>query len=650
MTMHVHTQASCLTLAIALVMAVPISGCGGNDMQPPPTDPVADSPVEATRAAPVPVDKLAVLLARQRAEDATIPATTEPIEAFQKAIQKTPDFKRLATAIYGDREYAPLFTEKGAASPQVATLVRMFEELPSHGIPLKLFPLSAIQEVREKALKSEALLAAERPTGKAAQALLLFLEEGPSEPPQSAEELALELRRVKLNNDAVPVLEALIAYRTLQRQEGEAHQKSLRALELHLFEGLVWYMSEFCFSKTAHPFRAMRNPASAPAAFHDRILEKFATIDRTQLEQSLQNWWPRNSLYQQTRVGLAHYTRLAEEVTQVKLSRDVLKQGMTAVGVSKLQERLQQEGYYAEEITGFFGEQTHASLVSYQQSHQLDPDGVVGGGTLRSLNVPFKRRAAQIRLSLQRWRESDSRWQAGFYIRVNIPQFRAEFWDDLNLERTHNVVVGSNAWEVDTEKHIEGNLNRTMIFSDEVEIVVLNPIWHVPKRIKDTELDVALADDPDYYEANHFSVTIQDDGTEMVSQDSGPWNALGLAKFLFPNDHSIYMHDTPKKHLFKNTIRAYSHGCMRVENAVELAEYLLTRDGRLDSPKFKQMMKDQQERGLKLRTKIPIHVEYNTVSVNDAGHMMFLLDVYSYDKAFFAGEVPIELDPQKTGS
>jgi murein L,D-transpeptidase YcbB/YkuD len=136
-------------------------------------------------------------------------------------------------------------------------------------------------------------------------------------------------------------------------------------------------------------------------------------------------------------------------------------------------------------------------------------------------------------------------------------------------------------------------------------------------------------------------VETREDGSQLVYQKPGPWNALGLVKFLFPNDYSIYMHDTNRRDLFKNTIRAYSHGCMRVENALEMARFIFEKDGRLTSDKFDAVMKTRTERGFALRTKIPVHVEYNTVSVDDAGHMMFFLDVYKYDQAFREGQVPL---------
>ena len=229
-----------------------------------------------------------------------------------------------------------------------------------------------------------------------------------------------------------------------------------------------------------------------------------------------------------------------------------MKPGDTNPAVKDLQARLMEEEFFDGEHTGSMDDATVEAVKRYQVTHQLDADGVVGGGTIRSLNVPFERRVQQLKLGLTRWRESEAKHQEGFFIRVNLPEFEAQFWEGETLERTHRVVIGSNAYEVDEDRGIHGKLNRTVIFSDEMERLVLNPLWHVPARIKETELDLELIDEPDFYEKNNYTVKILDDGTEVVYQNSGPWNALGQVKFLFPNDHSIYLHDTPKKALFKN--------------------------------------------------------------------------------------------------
>ena len=152
-----------------------------------------------------------------------------------------------------------------------------------------------------------------------------------------------------------------------------------------------------------------------------------------------------------------------------------------------------------------------------------------------------------------------------------------------------------------------------------------------------------------FYEKNNYTVRVLEDGTEVVYQNAGPGNALGRVKFLFPNEHSIYMHDTAKKKLFKNRIRAYSHGCMRVHKALDLAEYLLERQGLMTAKELKAVLESKKERGVNLKEHIPVHIDYNTISVSENGDMMFLLDIYEYDKAFYDGEVPLPVEPEKIG-
>ncbi|MCA9517932.1 MAG: L,D-transpeptidase family protein [Myxococcales bacterium] len=256
----------------------------------------------------------------------------------------------------------------------------------------------------------------------------------------------------------------------------------------------------------------------------------------------------------------------------------------------------------------------------------------------------------QIELSLRRHRESElhqGQWRFGttpLRARVNIPAFQATFFKDGVAAKQHNVIVGNNAVEVDYDSGRKGHYNHTRMFSAEMATVVLNPVWRVPKRIKEQELDQKLMDEPDFYEKHNYEVKTLPDGTEQVTQLSGPGNALGLVKFLFPNEFAIYMHDTPNKRLFKRTIRAFSHGCMRTENPLDLAKWLLVDQGEWSEEKFQQVLDSRQEYGVALKTKIPITIDYNTVGVHSSGRMMFYADVYRYDKAYFEGNVPFRQD------
>ena len=170
--------------------------------------------------------------------------------------------------------------------------------------------------------------------------------------------------------------------------------------------------------------------------------------------------------------------------------------------------------------------------------------------------------------------------------------------------------------------------------------VVLNPTWRVPKRIKEQELDRELLTQPDYYEKHNYKVRILDDGTEQVIQLPGPGNALGQVKFLFPNRFSIYMHDTPRKHLFSRTIRAFSHGCMRLKDPLKLARWILvTLEGRKDAWMDRVLAK-REVYGVALKNRIPVTMEYNTIGVHSSGRMMFYLDVYSFDRDYMRGKTP----------
>ena len=189
---------------------------------------------------------------------------------------------------------------------------------------------------------------------------------------------------------------------------------------------------------------------------------------------------------------------------------------------------------------------------------------------------------------------------------------------------------------------LRGHFNRTRLFSRQLVTVVLNPTWRVPVRIKEQELDPKLMENPDFYETNNYDVVIHDDGSEHVIQLAGPDNALGLVKFLFPNEWSIYMHDTPKKRLFKREIRAFSHGCMRVHEALDLAQWLLVDNEGWTKERFDKVVAKRKTYGVPLKTKVAITIDYNPVAVHANGRAMFLSDVYKFDRDQAEGKTPYE--------
>lgn len=570
-----------------------------------------------------------------------------PQDFIQRLKKREGTLRTLLDAIYEGGSPRLRFVEGDHATESINAMANAVESLPSHGISQKYFPLESTRTVlKDLELYENQLTAlakeAETPEGQRLRKAFDTLT-----PEANLADLTPHLVREKLDDSHLPLLVSLETSLEEYRTIFEKKAASLNEMELLLMESFLEYSTEFQHSKVAHPFRAMKNRRTAFGAFRERLLNDVTETDFTTLENTLNSWAPRNPLYKKIRAGMTFYKNLTEDVEQVKIDATVLKPGDSGEAVKKLQARMMQEGYYSGENTGVMDKTTVEAIKAYQRTHQLDEDGVVGGGTIRSINVPFKRRSKQLELGLQRWRESAANQEGGFYVRVNLAKFEAQFWQDETLERAHRVIIGSNAFERDEDRGIQGQLNRTKLFSDEIERLVLNPLWHVPARIKETELDLELIDDPDFYEKNNYTVETLANGTEVIYQNAGPGNALGRVKFLFPNEHSIYMHDTPRKKLFMNRIRAYSHGCMRLHNALEVAEYILERQGLMTPKEVRRIVESKKERGVTFKEKIPIHIDYNTIGVTSDGEMMFLLDIYEYDKAYFAGEVPLPTEPDK---
>jgi murein L,D-transpeptidase YcbB/YkuD len=252
----------------------------------------------------------------------------------------------------------------------------------------------------------------------------------------------------------------------------------------------------------------------------------------------------------------------------------------------------------------------------FQRTHGLRDDGVVGPATRASLNVRAARRVEQIELSMERlrWLPDDLGRR---YIRVSIPAFELAAVEEGRTALTMRVVGGRPDW-------------RTPIFSARMTSVVLSPYWNIPPSIAEAEVLPRARRDPDYLRRNGIH-RVRDGSGERLRQDPGPLNPLGGVKFLFPNPYNTYLHDTPSKNLFAEPERAYSHGCMRVERPLELAEYVL-RDLGWSREEILGGMTRGVERIITLANPIPVHVLYQTAWVDAAGQVQFRDDLYGHDQ------------------
>lgn len=284
----------------------------------------------------------------------------------------------------------------------------------------------------------------------------------------------------------------------------------------------------------------------------------------------------------------------------------------------------------------------HDSLVSalmqVQILHGMAPDGRPGRNTRQALSLSNKDRYYQAMLALEKWRSKEA--YPNKYIRVNIPTYKLQLWELDTLQRVHKVVVGSR-------------VNQTPEFVSEMKKIVAFPFWHVPYSISSKELYYKAKKDSTYLRRNGY--TVFSDGNQLnsssidwsgispnrfpykVRQNGGRGNSLGLVKFLFPNEHSVYLHDTPSKRFFKNDVRAYSHGCVRLHKPIELAKFLLARDNNeIQGDTLDSLIGRRVQKHIYLKKKFPVYLEYITATADSSANIIFNLDVYGRDKKYVA--------------
>lgn len=295
-----------------------------------------------------------------------------------------------------------------------------------------------------------------------------------------------------------------------------------------------------------------------------------------------------------------------------------------AARLAALRARLQAEGLLAEGGSGaVYTRQLAGAVAEYQARHAIGVDSILGEETVKSMNVPADYRLGQIAANLERLR-----WLPNAlgerYVYVNVPAFRLEAWDSTGKALEMKVIVG---------QEYEGK--STPVFSDKMEMVVFRPYWLVTPTIQRKEIAPKVAEDPSYLSRNNMEY-YRDGGETRIRQRPGGKNSLGLVKFLFPNDFNIYLHDTPNDELFEKDVRAFSHGCIRVEKPAELAQWVLG----WDAEKVQNAMENGSDnRTVQLPSKIPVYITYMTAFTRD-GQLNFGNDLYSRDESLVRAVMP----------
>lgn len=250
-----------------------------------------------------------------------------------------------------------------------------------------------------------------------------------------------------------------------------------------------------------------------------------------------------------------------------------------------------------------------AAVALYQSRHAINVDSALGKETIESMNVPAAFRLGEIAANMERFRWLPRSFGSR-YVFVNVPAFRLEAYDAGKKILEMRVIVGQ-----------EYEDRATPVFADSMETVVFRPYWNITPNIAAKEI---FPKGPAYWAKENME-TYREGGALRIRQRPGPKNALGFVKFLFPNDYNIYLHDTPNRELFKEDVRAFSHGCIRVEKPEELAQWVLG----WDAAKVSEWMGNSPDnRHVKVPEKIPVYIAYFTAYINN-NQLHFGNDLYS---------------------
>ena len=312
-----------------------------------------------------------------------------------------------------------------------------------------------------------------------------------------------------------------------------------------------------------------------------------------------------------------------------------LERGDVGPNVIKLRNRLVSMGYLKPTANPTYDDAIVAAVQAFQNAHGLEPDGIAGKGTITEVNRPESDRLKSVLVALER-----ERWlpevRGGRHILVNQADFSAKIVDEGEITFETRAVIGENSHN-----------RRSPEFSDEMEYMVVNPSWYVPRSIVTEEYLPKLQADPNA--VGHIQIT--DHSGHQVNRDAFDFNqftaktfpfsmrqppsksnALGLVKFMFPNRHNIYLHDTPQKSLFAREVRAFSHGCIRLAQPFEFAYALLAKQEEDPKAFFHRVLNTGKEIKINLENPVPVHLVYRTAYIDPKGEVQYRRDVYDRDR------------------
>ena len=361
-------------------------------------------------------------------------------------------------------------------------------------------------------------------------------------------------------------------------------------------------------------------------------------LESSSLTDFIQMAAPSGPVYQQLQARMKLYREMARTGGWPTVADGpTLRVGDNDARVASIRKRLAATGRIADHgdlDSTLFDQPLKNAVRGFQIRHRLGQDGIVGKQTIAALNVPIEQRINQIRTSLERLRWVNQE-AVDTMVVVNIAGFRAFFFKDGALE-----------W--DTRAQVGKHYRQTPVFRGDIAYLEFNPTWTIPPGILRNDTLPAIKRNPDYLESKNIRVidhkgNIVDPATVnwnkyknsvpyTLRQDPGPKNSLGTVKFIFPNKHFVFLHDTPHRELFSHKARDFSSGCIRIEDPLKMAELVLNDPVKYNRSALESVVESRKTQRIHPSPKVPVIIVYLTASVNADGKVRFYEDIYDRDQ------------------
>jgi murein L,D-transpeptidase YcbB/YkuD len=369
-----------------------------------------------------------------------------------------------------------------------------------------------------------------------------------------------------------------------------------------------------------------------PTTYHGKItdlktkqdsVDLLAIFQDSNVVQAGLNMQPQHDYYQKLQAAVAKFYSENELTEDIIYIPNFKKDSVEAY--TKAKEVLVKLNYLNPEDEG---EKIIDAVKEFQKSNGLTPDGLIGKYTVKMLELSTRKMYFQAAANLEKWRWIEA-WGDTYFF-ANIPEYMINVYHKDSLQIKNRTVVGTL---VNKTPEVESNL----------DYFIVNPEWYVPYSITSKELIPKQKKDSTYLQRNGYALTSGGSldaidwnnvsaSSIKIKQKSGGYNALGKVKFIFSNPHSVYFHDTPSKSFFKKDIRSYSHGCVRVQDPFEIADFILETEANPEWPMtLDSLLKYKKTKTFTPKKEYPVHIGYFTSTTDSSGRLRTLIDVYDKD-------------------